>query len=398
MTEAVKRQKSLSVDIPLLLTVVVSIIFGLLMLYSASWDFSLRNFGDPSLMFFKQVLWVMLGVVVAIVLTRVDYHLLLKLALWMMVAALLLLVAVLFSQDMRHGAVRSFLAGSIQPSELAKLVVIIYLSVWLFTKRDQIHNIQLGLIPLAFILGTVGGLVLLQPDLSATITIFMLGGLLFFLAGGELRQIVLFLVIAAVAGFLVIQLSPHGRERINSFLVGIKNPLEANYHVQRSLEAISKGDWLGVGIGRSSTKLTGLPFPPTDSIFAVIIEELGVAGGAGLIFLYGILLWRGIRIANRAPDLLGMLLASGLTFWIIIEAVINMGMMVGLLPFAGNALPFVSAGGSNMLCMLAAIGILMNISRHSRVNPEETDWRKNGATVDMRRRNGRRDLSRSGRP
>jgi cell division protein FtsW len=179
--------------------------------------------------------------------------------------------------------------------------------------------------------------------------------------------------------------------------MGIKNPLQANYHVQRSLEAICKGEWIGVGIGRSSTKLTGLPFPPTDSIFAVIVEELGLVGGTFLVGLYGILLWRGIRIANHAPDLLGMLLAAGLTFWIIIEATINMGMMVGILPFAGNALPFISAGGSNLLSMLAAIGILMNISRQSRVINTDIDWRNTSARVDLRRRNGRRGVSRTNR-
>jgi cell division protein FtsW len=155
-----------------------------------------------------------------------------------------------------------------------------------------------------------------------------------------------------------------------------------------------------VGIGNATTKLIGLPFSATDSIFAVIVEEVGLLGALGLICLYGILLWRGLVIASRAPDLLGTVMAAGLSFWIIIEALINMTMIIGLIPVAGNALPFVSAGGSNLLSTLAAIGILLSISRQSgkKVPADTNERRSYSATVDLRRRDRRRSISRPGRP
>jgi cell division protein FtsW len=390
-----------SMDIPLLLTVIALIVFGLLMLFSASWDFSLAVYDSPTHMFNRQVLWLTLGLMAALAFALLDYHVWGKLVVPVMLITIAALIAVLIVNEIRLGASRTFLSGSIQPSELAKLVTIIYLSVWLYAKREQLHDVQLGLLPLGIILGLIGGLIYLQPDLSAAATIFILGGLLFFLAGGDLRQIVSLLVAALVAGWIVVQLSPTGRERISSYLAGIKDPTQASYHVRRSLEAIVKGGIFGVGIGRADTKLTGLPVPPTDSIFAVIAEEMGLVGAFILLGLYATLVWRGLIIAKRAPDMLGTLLASGLVFWIGLEALINMTVMVGLLPFAGNALPFISAGGSNLTASLAAIGIVLNVSRQGgkvdKMDETEKEWRSFGATVDLRRRNRRRRVSRSGR-
>jgi cell division protein FtsW len=169
-----------------------------------------------------------------------------------------------------------------------------------------------------------------------------------------------------------------------------------------SLEAVYKGKLFGVGIGQASTKLIGLPYAATDSIFAVVVEELGLFGAVILISLYGVLLWRGLRIAAKAPDMLGSVMAAGLTFWIVIEAAINMAVMVGLMPFAGNALPFVTGGGSNLIATLAAIGILLGISRRSgQKAPAENiknERRSYSASVDLRGRDRRRSVSRTRRP
>jgi cell division protein FtsW len=223
--------------------------------------------------------------------------------------------------------------------------------------------------------------------------------LLFFLAGADIKQIVFLLILAIVIGWTIVQFSATGQDRVASFLAGLKDPTHASYHVQRSFEALIKGGVFGVGLGQADTKLTGLPFAPTDSIFAVVVEELGLFGAFVLMMLYGILVWRGLVIARRAPDMLGTLLASGVTFWVGIEALINMAVMVGLMPFAGNALPFISAGGSNLVSTLCAIGIILNISRQSGeiVKHEENDWRSFGAVVDLRWRNGRRSVSRARR-
>ena len=387
-----------SIDIPLLLVVVALLVFGLVMLYSASWDFSLGAYGDPLQMFTRQTLWMGLGIVGAAFLTRFDYHRWRKLVLLVMALTIILLIGLLLLSEIRFNAKRSFFDGSVQPSELAKLISIIYLAVWMFSKRQSLQNIQLGLIPLGMILGIVGGLIYLQPDLSAAGTVLILGGLLFFLAGGDLKQIIFLMVVAIIGGWLVVGVSPTGAERVGDFLNGIKDPTQASYHVRRSFEAIVNGGIVGTGIGRSETKMLGLPVPPTDSIFAVVAEELGLVGSVVLIGLYGALVWRGMVIARRAPDMLGTLLASGLSLWIGLEALINMAVMVGLMPFAGNALPFISAGGSNLVVTLAAIGILLNISRQSGVTATEgNDWRSFGAVVDLRWRNRRRRVSRARR-
>ncbi len=393
-------------DLILIADIIALAIFGLLMLYSASTDFSLQIYGSPMYMFNKQVVFLIIGAVAALLLARIDYHIWQRYAVLLIGVTVVLLVAVLFTSQVRLGAVRTFFGGSVQPSELAKPVLIIYLSVWLYSKRENLHDVQLSLLPLAAILGLVGGLIYLEPDLSATATIFLLGGLLFFLAGGELRQIVLFLVVSLAAGWLVVQISPTGHARMASFIAGLKDPLQANYQILRSLGAIVHGGWFGVGIGLAGSKLTGLPVSATDSIFAVLVEELGFFGALLLIGLYGVLLWRGVKIASRAPDTLGSVMAAGLTFWILIEMIINTGVMVGLLPAAGNALPFFSSGGSNLISSLAGIGILVNISRqsvqgnparHSVPEPQIEERRSFSASADLRRRDRRRRQSRSRR-
>ena len=416
------RAKRAGGDLILIAAVIALVIFGLLMLYSASTDFSLQVYGSSMYMFDKQLVWLAAGTGLAVLFSRLDYHLWQRVAVPLMVLTILLLVGVLINSEVRFGAVRTFIGGSAQPSELAKLAIVIYLSVWLYSKRDQLHDLQLGMIPLGMILGLVCGLTYLEPDLSATLMILLIGGLLFFLAGGDLRQIVLFLVIALVAGWLVIQISATGRARMASYIAGLKDPTQANYQILRSLGSIVNGGWFGVGIGQASTKLTGLPFAATDSIFAVIVEELGLLGAVILIGLYGLFLWRGLKTSLRAPDALGSVMAAGLTFWIVAEAFMNMGVMVGLLPPAGNALPLISAGGSNMVSTLAGIGILINISRQgvpSRAGgraqavapspaisqapasghpaPQTEERRTYRASIDLRRRNRRRREPRSRR-
>ena len=387
------------VDMPLVLTVIALLVFGLIMLYSASFDFSFNEYGSSSYMFLRQVRWLGVGLIVAFVVSLFDYHHWRRLVVFAMLGTIGLLVVVLFINEIRLGASRTLLNGSYQPSELAKLVAVIYLSVWLYAKRQYLHDVTIGLIPLGVILGIIGGLIYLQPDLSAAGTVLILGGLLFFLAGADIRQIIFLLVLAFIMAWIIVQFSATGQDRVASFLAGLKDPTHASYHVQRSFEAIIKGSVFGVGLGQADTKLTGLPFAPTDSIFAVVAEELGLFGSMLLMALYAALVWRGLVIARRAPDMLGTLLAAGVTFWIGIEALINMAVMVGLMPFAGTALPFISAGGSNLVSTLCAIGIMLNISRQSgeSVNVEEDEWRSFGAVIDLRRRNGRRSVSRARR-
>jgi len=395
-----RQETNQKYDLPLLLVIITLVVFGLVMLFSASWDFSLAAYEDPMYLFTHQLRWLGLGVLVALVLSRFDYHHWRKLVVPALAVTILMLLYVLVMGETHLGVQRDVCKqGSCQPSELAKLVSILYLGVWLYAKREALHDISFGLVPLGVILGVVCGLIYLQPDLSAAATVLILGGLLFFLAGGDIRQIGVLLVVALVVGWLVVQFSVTGRQRVDDFVAGIKDPLQASYHVRRSFEAIVNGGWIGVGIGQSKTKLTGLPVPPTDSIFAVVAEELGLLGSFLLIGLYATLVWRGLVIARRAPDMLGTYLASGLVLWIGLEAMINITVMVGLLPFAGNALPFVSYGGSSLVVGLCAIGILFNISRQQgEATLTDEEWRSHSAFVNLRWWNRRRRISRTRRP
>ncbi len=393
----VGRLVQLRVDVPLLLTVITLLIFGLITVYSASYDYSSNWYGDPMKIFNRQLIWLGLGLVTLGAMLWLDYRAWRKLAVWAMLGTLGLLLLVLFFDVVLNGAARTLFKGSVQPSELAKLVIVIYLSVWLYAKRDQLSNVHIGLIPLAVMMGVLGGLIMGQPDLSAAFTILMLGGLMFFLAGGDLKQIGLLLVVAVVVGLILIQVNPTGSDRIQAYLAGLRDPVDGSYHVRRSFEAFVDGGWLGVGIGRGSVKLTGLPVPQTDSIFAVVGEEMGAFGAIGLVALYVVFLWRGLTIARRAPDQLGALLAAGLTLWITLEAFINMAVMVNLVPFAGNALPFISSGGSNLVVTLAAVGLILNVSRQSEIKKDEAG-KLFHAVINFGGRDRRRRVPGAGRP
>lgn len=396
-SQPVWRSLHLSFDIWLVLVVFTLLIFGLLMVYSASTDYSLVILGeDPTYMFRRQVLFASLGIIVAAFLAWLDYHVFKRLAVFIIIGTIILLTSVLFVNEVINNAARTIFGGSGQPSEVAKLALVVYLSVWLYARREQLGSVNFGLIPLSVILGILGGLIILEPDLSATATIFIIGGIMFFLAGGDIRQIILFLLVGIFVGWIVFRFHPTGSQRLADYLVSIRDFTQAPLHLSRSLEALVKGSWFGVGIGRADTKLTGLPVPPTDSIFAVIGEEVGIFGASAVVILNIVLLWRGLKISQTAPDGLGRLMAAGLSIWLALEAFINMAVIVGLVPFAGNALPFISYGGSNLLVSLAAVGILINISRVSYISREKEE-RTLDAVIDLRGRHRRWGVSGTGR-
>jgi cell division protein FtsW len=303
------------------------------------------------------------------------------------------LIAVLIIKDIRFNAARTLLGGSIQPSELAKLVIIIYLCFWLYVRQDKLNDINVGLMPMGLLLGFTGGLIWLQPDLSAGATILILGVLLFILAGGDWRQILLITIIGVLVGLVMVKVIHTGEARINSYIAGLKDPIQASYQVRRSLEAVVRGGLFGVGIGQGTVKLTGLPVPHMDSIYAIIVEETGMLGAIFVMALYGTFLWRGLAIAKRAQDQLGSLLAGGMTIWIVMEAAINMAVIIGLFPVTGNVLPLISYGGSNMVTTLAGIGIILSVARNSTIKQIEKGDSL-GAVVDLRRRDRRRRVSR----
>lgn len=397
-----KRKRSiggidLGVDMPLVVTTFFLILFGLVMVFSASWEISYFEYqGSHTRMFERQLMFVAVGLLGAVILSFLDYHHYKRLAIFGMGITVAALLGVLIVREVRFNATRTLYEGSVMPSEAAKLMIIIYLCVWLYAKRHQINQISFGLIPLGVIIGVLGGLIMLQPDVSAVATLVLIGGILFFVAGGDLKQIFILLGVTILIGWVVVQLQPTAKIRMADYSEGLRSPTAASFHVRRSIESFVRGGVFGAGIDNAETKLISLPVPPTDSIFAVVAEETGLLGTTILIGLYMVLTWRGMKIAQNAPDMLGQLLASGLTFWLVTEALINMSMMVGLFPFAGNALPFISLGGSNLIVSLAAVGILMNISRLSN-QPERQKERIEHAPDGFSRSDRRRDQSRPGR-
>ena len=387
----------LAIDIPFLSIVAALLVFGLLMLYSASWDVSWKAFKDVNTFFTRQLIWLTIGLSSAAFLYFMDYHRWARnrLAVAAIIFTVALLLLVLIIGD------RALLGGkSVQPSELAKIVIVIYLAVWLEAKGDKIQEIDFGIIPLALILGTVGGLIAIQTDLSAAVTIFALGLLLFYMAGGSLLQILVLLVVSTgLGGAMVALRKPEIYQRIQDFWVGIQDINNiGSEQIAKSFISFIDGGWFGVGLGRGVAKLVLLPVPHTDSIFAVVGEELGFVGATMLVILFALLLWRGMLFAKKALDGLGSLLVAGLVFWIVFEAYVNIAVIIGLLPVAGNPLPFVSQGGSNLVVTLSAVGIILGVARSTELERRKQERRSLGAVVNLRGRDRRGSVPRFSRP
>ncbi len=386
-------------DMPLLVIVLTLFAVGLLMVYSASWQLSANQGYSEYSTVLRQFGIGLIGIIAMIVITQIDYHIYRNWVVLGMLAVIFLLVAVLaFGQSDGVNPKRGLFSGSVQPSEFAKLMLIIYLSFWLNSKKESMNKLSFGLIPLMAIVGATAGLILTQPDISAAATVVLLGGIMFFIAGGKLRQILLVLAMGGLLGFLIVKISTTASTRLSDYWSGLQNPEQASDHVKWSLEAIINGGVFGVGIGRSTTKFIGLPVASTDSIFAVIAEETGLLGAFVTLGLYAAFLWRGLTIASRAKDDLGKWLAAGITIWIGFETIINIGVLVNLFPFAGNALPLISSGGSSLVTIFAAVGLLLSIARQSKLEPAVSERSVPHAVVDLRRGDRRGSVSRPVRP
>ena len=368
---AKRRVKGYAVDGMLLAIVVVMLAFGLLSLYSAT-------FYVGSGFWARQIIWIGIGTILSLVLFQVPYPVWRKIApLLMLVNLLLLLVTVLFakpvfgasrglfdlSEDPRHVGSLFGIGSSVQPGVLARMVAVIYIAAWLASKGEQLNQVKYGLIPFGMIVGLVGGLVMLQPDLSTALLIIVTGVAMFFFAGGDPIQIFVSILAGGAAFGLLAWNMPHARARLEGYLASLQNPDLMPYHVHRSVQAISQGGIFGVGLGGGRFKFGYLPFPHTDSIFAVVGEEAGLLGCLAIVLLFILLAHRGYRITLDTPDPFGSLVAFGITTTILIEALLNILVMIGLVPPTGTALPFFSYGGTQMLITLGGMGLLLGISR-----------------------------------
>lgn len=395
---------SFDFDVYLVLVVAGLLALGLMMVFSTTFDWSYQTTGSPTTIFLRQVRSLAVGVVLMVVLARLDYHLTQRFAIPIILLALVTLgVLLALPNTEAFGARRSFLNGSVQPGEAAKLAVVIYLAAWLAGRGQNIKKLTYGLLPFSALVGAVCGLIVLQPDLSTALIIFLTGWTLFFLAGADIFQLLISAGVAGAVGFLITLQFSYARERLALHWQAISDLTRASWHVQQAVIAFTapgrdplnpfKPNWFGVGLGQSSQKFGFLPAPHTDSIFAIIGEELGLFGTLIVIALYVLLVYRGLTIARKARDPYGALLASGITLWVSIEALLNVAVMTAVLPFSGVPLPFISYGGSSLVTVLAAMGLLINISRTRAYQAP----RRTRADYIVGRGNRRGSISRVGR-
>lgn len=361
------RAYAVGIDLYLVLVVGALCAVGLLMVYSASIDVSYQVTGEAdstTYFFIRQARSMGIGVLAAVLLARIDYHVWRKLAVPMMLVVILLLGAVLRFGDVRFEAQRALLEGSFQPGELAKFTVVLYMAAWLAAKRRRLRNIFYGIIPFSLLVGTVAFLIVLQPDLSTAASILATALSMFFIAGAPLGQLVVIGGTMGLAGWQLIMTFEYARDRLDNHFAAIEDLTQASDHVQQAVTAFINGGLTGVGLGESQLKFANsLPFPHTDSIFAIIGEELGLLGAFGVLALFVALIYRGFTISRHCEDPFGKLLAAGVTCWLAYDAMLNIAVMTALVPPTGVPLPFISFGGSSLVAALAGVGLMLNVSR-----------------------------------
>jgi cell division protein FtsW len=350
-------------------------IVGLAMAYSTTFFWSYQEFQNTFTIFGRQLMWMGVGTALFIACAWLDYGLLRRGALpvAMLGGVLLLLLAVLLFGDDTFGARRTLASGSLQPSELAKIVVIVYAAAWLASRRDMLQSFSEGLAPFAIIIGVVSSLVILQPDLSTTFVIIVASMAMFFLAGASLRQMVMLLVIGGVAFGLLVVLLSHSSTRLEMFRASFEDPgsPKVNYHIRQLAYTLGGAGFFGHGIGASAQKYNNLlPTPHTDSVLAVLTDEMGLIGLLATFVLFGLFTWRGFYIARTASSPFGAFLAIGVTMWVIVQTLMNTLSVLALIPFTGVPVPFLSIGGSSLVSLMVACGLVLSVARGSTIDDD----------------------------
>ncbi|MDZ5470700.1 stage V sporulation protein E [Bacillus sp. 31A1R] len=357
-------------DLILMIVTFTLLAVGLIMVYSASAVWAEYKFNDSFFFAKRQMLFAGVGIFAMFFIMNIDYWTWRKFAKVILIVCFVLLVLVLIPGigNVRNGS-RSWIgvgAFSIQPSEFMKLAMIAFLAKYLSENQKKITSFRKGLVPSLGLVFLAFGMIMLQPDLGTGTVMVGTCVVMIFIAGAKISHFV-GLGMLGVLGFVGLVISaPYRIKRITSFLDPWQDPLGSGFQIIQSLYAIGPGGLFGLGLGQSRQKFFYLPEPQTDFIFAILAEELGFIGGSFVLLLFSLLLWRGIRIALGAPDLFGSFLAVGIIAMVAIQVMINIGVVTGLMPVTGITLPFLSYGGSSLTLMLMAIGVLLNISRHSR--------------------------------
>lgn len=365
------RSSEHEADRSILVALAILIIFGLALLFSASWVVSYAKYSNTYHYFLKQLISLGAGLLVFFVASKIDYHWWRKFASFFLFFSIVLLVLV-FIPGLRsdYGTARSWInifGVSFQPAELVKISFLIYLATWLEAKKSAVGSLSSGLIPFLMSLGVISLLMLAQPDLGTLFIIIFTAFVVFFAGGGKITHIALMVLLAGFMVYLIFSLhSSYQSDRFKCLKDPSYSAQDKCYQINQSLIAIGSGGWFGRGLGESRQKFMYLPEVWGDAIFPIIAEETGFVFSALFLLLYLFLFYRGLLVARAAPDIYGSMLAIGIVTWLAVQTFLNIGGMINLIPMTGVPLPFVSAGGSAILSSLLAMGILINISKQTK--------------------------------
>ncbi len=392
------RREQHQPDYVFLIAVIGLVAIGVLMVYSSSAMTSYLSDDDQFKVVGPQVVWAALGLISMVVVTRVDYRYWRLVSVPLFVVAIVLLVVVVFVPSLNYvvgGSARFLRIGPLplfHPAEIAKLAVVVYLAHWFAKRGSGVRALWGGTIVFLVIAGPVILLVLREPDIGTATVLAGTAMVMFFVAGANLFHLGALggTVFLGAAAFIATH--SYALTRVRAFIDPWSDPTGSGFHTIQGLLALGLGGLFGSGLGESRLAAGHLPNAYNDFIFAIIGEEFGLVGAALVIFLFVVIGYQGIRIALGAPDTFGALLAAGVTAWICVQAFINIGVVVALLPVTGITLPFVSAGGSSLAITLTAVGILLSVSRET---VEKGTW--NDASADRGRGNGRAHLPGPGR-
>ncbi len=354
-------------DFGFLLIVLGLIAFGLVMVFSASSESARVNHGDALYFIKRQTAWAIISLVAMMIASQFDYRQYKKLSKPLMGLALLLLVVVLATGSEINGGKRwlDLKVISFQPSELAKLAVILFFANGLSGGKKQLESFTTGFMPYMGVLGIIAVLLLLEPHMSATVVIILIGMAILYAAGAKNIHITGVAIVGILAGVALIFMSPYRFKRLMSFTNPFADVQGDGWQVIQSLYAIGSGGLFGCGLGRSRQKFLYIPEPHNDFIFSIICEELGFVGAVLVILMFALLIYKSIMIAINAPDMFGSLVATGITALITVEVIINIAVVTSSMPVTGMALPFFSYGGTSLLMHTFAMGIMLNISKHT---------------------------------
>lgn len=376
--------RKLQSDKWLFLATLALVCTSIVMVYSASALVAFERFNQPYFFVTRQAIWAAIGMAVLSIVMRIDYRTYRNDKLiWLLLGVVgVMLVSVLFSPKI-NGTRRWFGFGGfgIQPSELAKIAAVLFTALILERRRSRINELGYSLLPVALIVGALVGLILLEPDFGTSVSLLAIVAVMIFAAGISYRYLLGAVLLALPALYVILMQADYRRRRLLIFMDPWSDPLGDGFQIIQSLIAVGTGGVFGKGLMNGVQKLFYLPEPQTDFIYSVISEELGMVGATLVVLCFCVIAWRGLRTAMRAPDSFGAFLALGLTMVLVLQAFVNISVVLGLMPTKGIPLPLVSNGGSSMLVNLLAVGVLLNISQHAR-SPHDAEAAPRGGQME----------------